>query len=36
MQETLGAGVLMAAGWKGEGNLVNPMCGSGTRPSRGP
>jgi 23S rRNA G2445 N2-methylase RlmL len=30
MQETLAAGVLMAAGWRGEGNLVNPMCGSGT------
>lgn len=30
MQETLAAAVLMAAGWKGEGNFVNPMCGSGT------
>ncbi|MGV8078792.1 MAG: class I SAM-dependent RNA methyltransferase [Syntrophales bacterium] len=30
MQETLAAGVLMAAGWNGEGSLVNPMCGSGT------
>lgn len=30
MQETLAAAVLLAAGWKGEGNLVNPMCGSGT------
>lgn len=30
MQETLAAGVLMAAGWQGAGNLVNPMCGSGT------
>ena len=24
------AAVLLAAGWKGAGNLVNPMCGSGT------
>ena len=30
MQETLAAAVLLAAGWKGDGNLVNPMCGSGT------
>jgi 23S rRNA G2445 N2-methylase RlmL len=30
MQETLAAAVLMAAGWQGEGNFVNPMCGSGT------
>ncbi|MBP1715068.1 MAG: putative N6-adenine-specific methylase [Deltaproteobacteria bacterium] len=30
LQETLAAGVLLAAGWKGDGNLVNPMCGSGT------
>ena len=30
MQETLAAAVLLTAGWKGEGNLVNPMCGSGT------
>ena len=30
MQETLAAAVLLAAGWKGAGNLVNPMCGSGT------
>lgn len=30
MQETLAAAVLSAAGWDGTGNLVNPMCGSGT------
>jgi 23S rRNA G2445 N2-methylase RlmL len=30
MQETLAAAVLLAAGWDGKGNLVNPMCGSGT------
>ncbi|MBI5375396.1 MAG: class I SAM-dependent RNA methyltransferase [Candidatus Schekmanbacteria bacterium] len=30
MQETLASAVLMAAGWKGDGNFVNPMCGSGT------
>ena len=30
MQETLAAAVLLAGGWKGEGNLINPMCGSGT------
>jgi putative N6-adenine-specific DNA methylase len=30
MQETLAASVILAAGWHGEGNFVNPMCGSGT------
>lgn len=30
MQETLAAAVLMATGWHGTGNMVNPMCGSGT------
>jgi putative N6-adenine-specific DNA methylase len=30
MQETLAAAVLLTARWRGEGNLVNPMCGSGT------
>jgi 23S rRNA (guanine2445-N2)-methyltransferase len=30
MQETLAAAVLMSAGWTGEGNFINPMCGSGT------
>jgi 23S rRNA (guanine2445-N2)-methyltransferase len=30
MQETLAAAVVLATGWAGDGNLVNPMCGSGT------
>jgi len=30
MQETLAAGVVLATGWNGDGNLINPMCGSGT------
>jgi len=30
MQETLAAGVVLATGWKGSGNFINPMCGSGT------
>ena len=30
MQETLAAAVVLAAGWRGEGNFINPMCGSGT------
>jgi 23S rRNA G2445 N2-methylase RlmL len=30
MQETLAAAVVIATGWSGEGNFVNPMCGSGT------
>ena len=30
MQEALAAALLRSAGWNGEGNLVNPMCGSGT------
>jgi 23S rRNA G2445 N2-methylase RlmL len=30
MQETLAAAVIMASGWKGTGNFINPMCGSGT------
>jgi 23S rRNA G2445 N2-methylase RlmL len=30
MQETLAASVIMATGWKGETNFINPMCGSGT------
>ena len=30
MQETLAAAVVTATGWQGEGNFVNPMCGSGT------
>ncbi|MDP4173693.1 MAG: class I SAM-dependent RNA methyltransferase [Bacteroidota bacterium] len=30
MQESLASAVLMAAGWDGSANFVNPMCGSGT------
>jgi putative N6-adenine-specific DNA methylase len=30
MQETLAAAVLLASGYTGQENLVNPMCGSGT------
>jgi len=30
MQETLAAAVILATGWKGKGNFINPMCGSGT------
>jgi len=30
MQETLAAAVVMASGWRGNGNFINPMCGSGT------
>jgi len=30
MQETLAAAVVLATGWKGDANFVNPMCGSGT------
>jgi putative N6-adenine-specific DNA methylase len=30
MQEGLAAAVVLAAGWRGEGHFVNPMCGSGT------
>jgi len=30
MQETLAAAVILATGWKGDGNFINPMCGSGT------
>jgi putative N6-adenine-specific DNA methylase len=30
MQETLAAAVILATHWSGEGNFVNPMCGSGT------
>ncbi len=30
MQETLAAAVIMATGWNGERNFINPMCGSGT------
>ena len=30
MQETLAAATILATGWDGKGNFVNPMCGSGT------
>ena len=30
MQETLSAAVVLATGWWGDGNFINPMCGSGT------
>jgi putative N6-adenine-specific DNA methylase len=30
MQESLAAAVILATVWKGSGNFVNPMCGSGT------
>jgi putative N6-adenine-specific DNA methylase len=30
MQETLAAAVVLATGWNGVGNFINPMCGSGT------
>jgi len=30
MQETLAAAVVLATSWNGDGNFVNPMCGSGT------
>lgn len=30
INEVLAAGLLLKAGWKGDRNLVDPMCGSGT------
>jgi len=30
MQESLAATTLLAANWNGDGNFINPMCGSGT------
>ncbi|MCK5820654.1 MAG: RNA methyltransferase, partial [Bacteroidales bacterium] len=30
LNEVLAAGLLLIAGWNGKGNLVDPMCGSGT------
>lgn len=30
MNETLAAGMLLLAGWDGQCNLIDPMCGSGT------
>ena len=30
IQETLAAAMVLASGWDGESNLINPMCGTGT------
>ena len=30
MQETLAAAIVLSTGWDGNGNFINPMCGSGT------
>jgi putative N6-adenine-specific DNA methylase len=30
INEVLAAGMLLLAGWKGEGDLIDPFCGSGT------
>ncbi len=30
MQETLAAAAVLSTGWDGNGNFINPMCGSGT------
>lgn len=30
INEVLAAGILLMAGWQGETNLIDPMCGSGT------
>ncbi len=30
LQETLAAALILATGWDGTGDLINPMCGSGT------
>lgn len=32
LSEVLAAGMLMHAGWSGEGTFLDPMCGSGTLP----
>jgi len=32
LKETLAAGLLLLAGWQGEGPLVDPACGAGTIP----
>ncbi len=32
ISETLAAGIIMLAGWKGQKNFLDPMCGSGTFP----
>jgi putative N6-adenine-specific DNA methylase len=30
LQETLASAIIIATGWQDNGNLINPMCGSGT------
>ena len=30
MRESLAAAIIMASGWTGQGNFLNPMCGCGT------
>ncbi len=30
LQETLASAIIMATGWDGNSNFINPMCGSGT------
>lgn len=30
ISEVLAAGIIMLTGWKGDSNLIDPMCGSGT------
>ncbi len=30
LQETLAAAIVLVTGWNGEGNFINPLCGSGT------
>lgn len=30
LQETLASAIIMATGWNGNSNFINPMCGSGT------
>lgn len=32
LNEVLAAGIIMLAGWKGQCDLIDPMCGSGTIP----
>ena len=32
LNEVLAAGMLLMTGWRGEGDLIDPMCGSGTIP----
>ncbi len=32
LNEVMAAGLLMLAGWKGQSNFIDPMCGSGTMP----